>query len=70
MKTIDERLAELAARASDEADILNDCFLEEGPFEGIRKGADDEWWAVFESEECRIQNILDLAKMLIREKKL
>jgi len=70
MKTLDQRLAELAAWASDEADSLNDCFLNEGPFKGIHKGADGEWWAIFETEESRIQSILDLAKLLGREKQI
>ena len=70
MKTIDERLTELAWMASDEAHNFADFFENEGPFKGIQKGLDGEIWAVFEQDSCRIQNILDLAKMLNREKQL
>lgn len=68
MKTIDERLIELCSWAEDEASIFRDLLENEGPFLGITKGADGEWWAVFEDDECRIQNIIDLGKMLHREK--
>lgn len=70
MKTIDERLMELGWVASDEASNFADFIENEGAFKGIQKGLDGELWAVFEQDSCRIQSILDLAKMLNREKQL
>jgi len=70
MQTIDEKLENLAAWAADQADVLNDCLRHEGPLKGIRQTSNGDWWAVFETEECNIQDILDLAKMLSREKQL
>lgn len=69
MQTIDQRLMELAAWAADQADVLNDMLVD-GPLKGIRQSANGDWWAVCEHDECNIQDILDLAKMLSREKQL
>jgi hypothetical protein len=78
MKTIDERLQELAAFAADQANTFHQMMLHAGPFQGIRKAENGSCWAVFEDSEegaadiievC-VQDILDLAKMLSREKQL
>jgi len=72
MKTIDERLVELADQAIDEADTFRDMLENEGGFRGIRRRTDGAV-AIFKNDEagldddCRVQAIFDLAAMLKRE---
>lgn len=67
MKPIDEYLSELCEQAETEANVLSDMLENEGRFHGIRKVGGAEKWAVFDGDECRVQAIFDLAKMLARE---
>jgi hypothetical protein len=67
VRDIDDYLADLCDKAGSEANVFGDMLENEGAFRGIRKLGGAEKWAVFDGDECRVQAIFDLAKMLARE---
>ena len=66
MKTIDEKLIELCEEAEHQAAYFRDFLESEGRFLGLEYNGSGIW-AVFENDECCVQAILDLAKMIARE---